>query len=513
MCKRMPVLVLATLLLLLVLPATAAKADLQRILVITEPGDDQTATAAGQLLIRTALYAGWQCDFLAPDEVEDVSAYTDVIITVDPDAGLPKAVVDQLRVHASKVFVIGSGGLDKLTQTEWIEGTVAASWQLADGEQGSVLTSLSGIRLLAQRDEETDGKLYVGNGVYPLCARSGMITHLAYFDAQSAEGETYLINLLQSWLWPYENEPTAYSQFIVLDNVYPFSDPERLMELIDMFTANRVPFNICVMPLYTNADYPSVKRFCEVLSYAQSKGAGIILHVPLVSLQGQDLDDVKEKLAVAYEAYAMYGIYPVALELPESWALTEDGLSLAAGWRTILLYETDEQRLSLGGNTNPAYREGHQIIAPGYSTSTAFTSAYAQAVYLDINADPDELKAQVLRLKSSRRALASLQQQENVVYVGEHYIRTDGQGNLTADGTAVDLSYHPFVYEDYTYDRGFIQYMTSQIETSNRAILIFVGLACTFFVTAIVLSRRSIRKQLLHRRYTDPPDERGGGEE
>ena len=193
--------------------------------------------------------------------------------------------------------------------------------------------------------------------------------------------------------------------------------------------------------------------------------------------------------------------------------LSEEGLSFAAGWRTLLLYETGSQALAEKKSTSAVYRQGHQLIAPAYASASAFTSAYAQAIYLDMTSSIADLKEQIRRLKSSKRAFRSLTEQENVVYVGEHYIRTDGRGDLVVDGLAIDLTYTPFAYDDnYTYDRGFIQYMTSQIEASNRAILVFVAIACTFFVTAIVFSRRSIRKQLLHRRYEPASDQNKEGD-
>ena len=308
MYKLTPALVLSAFLLFLsLLFPTVVCADIQKILMLT----DGTDSATEQLLLRTGLFASWQCDFHEPDETFAVQEYTHVIICISPDHQLPDSLASDIRAANIPAFIIGEGSLEQFVRTVSVEGTVTAHW-----DNNTTLTALNRILLPQACDEEISGKLYVDNTVYPLCCRVGQITHLACFIPDSDTSEASLINLLQDWLWPYENEPTAYSQFFVVDNVYPFSDLEQLLAIADMFASCNVPWNICVMPYYMNADFPSVKRFCEVLSYLQSLGVGIVLHVPLVSLENQDIAEVQQKLITAYEAYAMYGIYPIALEIP-----------------------------------------------------------------------------------------------------------------------------------------------------------------------------------------------------
>ena len=79
------------------------------------------------------------------------------------------------------------------------------------------------------------------------------------------------------------------------------------------------PFVISVMPIYANGDYPAMKRFCEVLRYAQANGGTIILHAPITVREGENKDQVWDYLTIAMQAYINYGIYPVAVQLPESY--------------------------------------------------------------------------------------------------------------------------------------------------------------------------------------------------
>lgn len=54
------------------------------------------------------------------------------------------------------------------------------------------------------------------------------------FDPSQEAQCAFLSTLLQTWLWPYKNSPTAYGQYLVLDRIYPFADPERLLSLVEM---------------------------------------------------------------------------------------------------------------------------------------------------------------------------------------------------------------------------------------------------------------------------------------
>ena len=321
---------------------------------------------------------------------------------------------------------------------------------------------------------------------------------MAYFDPSQEAQCAFLSTLLQTWLWPYKNSPTAYGQYLVLDRVYPFADPERLLSLVEMLETENVPYVLCVMPIYANADYPAMKRFCEVLRYAQSRGAGIVMHVPQVTLANVTVEDLQENIANAYSAYSRYGVYPLAIEAPDVWLMSEKGQDVLRGWRTVFLFRSDEALFGEKQAENTALRDGHQIVAPAYADATAFTNAYAQAIYLDPSEDIETLRTQVNRLKNSRTALKKLSDVEGIVYAGDLYVHFYPADGLYVNGQAASLAYQRFNYdEDYVYDRGFVQYMTEQIQASNKLILAFVAVACTIFIAGMIISRRTTRRQLL----------------
>lgn len=510
MCKAKAwVLALTAGLLLLLIPAQA-RADVTRLLILNDEQTSETSAAATDVLRRFALYSSWTCTFASSEDVPDTDGYTAVIICTDPNRALNASVALAIQESKLPVFVIGAGGLAELTKTQVYEGSLTLRLQTQANAANDMLLSGNSLLLMKKSGESLGGQIFVGAQAFPLCQTAGNITHLAYFDPSQEAQCAFLSTLLQTWLWPYKNSPTAYGQYLVLDRVYPFADPERLLSLVEMLETENVPYVLCVMPIYANADYPAMKRFCEVLRYAQSRGAGIVMHVPQVTLVNVTVEDLQENIANAYSAYSRYGVYPLAIEAPDVWLMSEKGQDVMRGWRTLFLFRSDEALFGEKQAENTALRDGHQIVAPAYADATAFTNAYAQAIYLDTSEDIETLRTQVNRLKNSRTALKKLSDVEGIVYAGDLYVHFYPADGLYVNGQAASLVYQRFNYdEDYVYDRGFVQYMTEQIQASNKLILAFVVVACTIFIVGMIISRRTTRRQLLGN-HTHAKDEQEG---
>lgn len=501
MYKRLCALALALCLLLALSPA---RAGARHVLCLTTQD-----SPAGEAVRRLALYGNWNCRFQDAAEPIDLTDCERIILCLEDGAALPAVTAQALRRTSLPVFVIGPGGLSQLTQTQQLEGTLVVRTETESRRNNDVLLSQTAITLMQQTGERVGGSLFVGSAEYPLCHTSGHLTHLACFDS-SASMFTFLSSCLQQWSWPFENAPRSYGQYLVLDNVYPFDDPARLLQIADMLEAEAIPYSLAVMPLYSNGEFPAMKRFCEFLAYAQSKGAGIILHMPQVTLKATEADDIAEHLQIAFQAYTNYGVYPLAVKAPESWLQSEKGLGLLTGIRTVFLYDSGEPVHGDLQATNLAWKDGHQLVAPSPEDASTFTNAYAQAIYLDINQDVEALRQQVQQLKASRRTLKSLRSMENVIYMGKDYLRHTPNSGTLFNGKAVNTAYQPFTYEEnYRFDRGFVQNLTEQIESGNHLIMLFVVLACGFFVLSIILARRNMREELLLGRR----DQRSRGKE
>lgn len=503
MCKRYCAAVLALLLtLLLPLPALASQTHL--LVISTEKAEGEAAQ--GMQLIRSlAMYSNWNCRFQDVSDPVTLEGCEGVLLLLDEGRSLPAQTAEALIDSKLPVFVIGSSGLDQLSPVRHARGTIVIRLETESRQNHDLLLRETELTLLAGKGESLGGTVFVGAQSYPLCQRVGQVTHLVYFDPANDEFANVLASCLQIWRWPYDNAPRGYGYYLVLDQTYPFDDPARLMAITDMLEEENVPYALSVMPLYTNGEYPAMQRFCEYLTYVQSKGAGILLHTPLVTLASTETEDIRQHIGLAFENYTNYGVYPLAISAPESWLLSEKGLSVLGSFRTVFTYPSSEGVYGDRLDINLAFREGHQLVAAIHEGTLTYTDAYAQAICLDINQDVDTLREQVQAIKRSRRTLKSLRDMENVVYSGKNYLIGRPDGSLAFNGQEMSLAYTPFTYAaDHEFDRGFVQNMKQQIESGNKLIMAFVIVSCCFFIVAMILIRRSIRGELLQAKQKRP---------
>lgn len=346
----------------------------------------------------------------------------------------------------------------------------------------------------------TAGTLVVGEEEGPLACGWDKVRFLPIVDYTTAFARAVLMQELTLWLWPYKDPPHSYAQFVVIDSLYPFTDPNRLLELVENLVQEKMPFVLSVMPIYENADFPAMQQFCEVLRYAQANGGAVILHAPLTQ-NVLDAETLQQKLTDATENYFANGVYPLALEIPESWMYDEALRTTLGRYRTLFTYEdgTAGSALDLALATNDFVRLGAQLICeaiPLDASGVGYLDCCATAVYLDVSAGADSAVQAVCAAKSSAVPLKSLWEMQHTVYLNEGgLLNWDGTA-LTVDGTRVSLTYEPqSCPENYDYKRTIYYRATADLAGQNQVLLWFAGAALAVFLLFICLARRQMKRR------------------
>ncbi len=359
----------------------------------------------------------------------------------------------------------------------------------------------------------TAGTLSVGEYELPLvCGWDGGKRYIPLTDYTSRFARAVLMQEVELWLWPYSDAPHSYAQFIVIDSVYPFTDPQKLNALVQELSAQKVNYVISVMPIYDNADFPAMKQLCEILRFAQANGGAVILRAPII--QGTlDFEELAQKLTDATQSYFDNEVYPLALEIPRSWMYNDDVRSTLGRYRTLFVYDdgTAGECLDLDKATNDFVRLGAQLVAPAITmdaTGAGYLDCCASAVYIDSASDVESALVTLQAARDSTVPLKSLWNMEHIVYLNEFK-------SLFWDGTAlkvnderVSTEYEPREYEeDYDYKRTLFYRATADLESQNEVLIIFVSIALPVFVLSIVLARRQMKKRFLVNDKRDgPPD-------
>lgn len=99
------------------------------------------------------------------------------------------------------------------------------------------------------------------------------------------------------------------NMYLAIDEVYPFSDLERLCAAADRLYENGIPFIVRVMPVYENTDYPAFARYAQALRYVQSRNGTVLLHPPVVregEKESEPYEIKKERFTRALEERGIF---------------------------------------------------------------------------------------------------------------------------------------------------------------------------------------------------------------
>lgn len=133
--------------------------------------------------------------------------------------------------------------------------------------------------------------------------------------------------------------------FFMLDEAYPFDDLNELVKKIDYLYNKGIPFIISSMPIFNNQNSEAMKRYMEVLRYAESRGGSIILHYPYIYQKDNVSADIKEisnKMTMSQKSFQDYLVYATAIDISEDWLYFSDINKYLDTSNTLFITPIDE---------------------------------------------------------------------------------------------------------------------------------------------------------------------------
>ncbi len=455
-------------------------------------------------------YMGYSTCYSTINESKGVLYKYTHIVYYHESKHIEKSFLDEFGKLKNKIMVVGGGDSTELLKIlklpftcTSLESTTAQLTYSIDGEKElSMFAKSQYSSLLQGAFSYSKGTIMIGDQSAPLCVRSDRFSNIAVFDSKSDLLKAILAQQLALWKWPYDNAPNSFAQYIVFDDVYPFINTQKMMNVIDMMKKIGVPYAITVTPIYQNGEYPAMKHFCEVLRYAQANGAAIFLKAPIINTNKPTLEDINKRISTAFSTYCSYGVYPIALEAPNNWIHEKMGLDILRRFRTIILTQDEnENSWSSKDHYNTIYSDGHQIIAPALTVGEIkdnLVSAYPTALFLSMDTDIDDLKVQISKSQESSVPLKSLWASTHSVYTQDKVLSYK-DSILTINGEVKSLEFTPFKYvTDYQYNRGVIGRMADSFNRENKKLLFIVCGISILFIIFIGIARYQNKKKFLY---------------
>lgn len=432
---------------------------------------------------------------------------------------LGRQFTEELRDTRGKIMTVGGGDIAGILSALELpvqyanikDATARLTYSFSSGKVVSELINLPQMNVLQAGFQKSSGEITADGQRAPVFAGWGRFSNIAAYDSGSDVLKAILAEQVSYWKWPYRNIPASYAQYVVFDEVYPFTNQQKLMALAEMMREMGIPYGITVLPVYRNIEYPSMKHFCEVLRYAQDNGAAIFLKVPFMNTNTPKVEDINKRISIAFSAYTGYGIYPVAIQAPNNWIHEKTGQEVLRRFRTVVLTpDTGKNNWTDTAGYNTVYSDGHQFIAPalaGGEPGENMVNSYSTAIMLNAQESVEEIRRQIEGIRHSNIEVKSLWSSNHSVYTDDSILACRNK-LVILNNKPQSLAFVPFEYEEnFSYNRGIIGQMAEAIARENRRLLILVSIICIIFLTFIGMARLQNRRRFLYRDDTNPSDE------
>ena len=484
---------------------------------LTQKGYENVAAMADILT-----YMGYGTTYSTVTESRGMLGKFDSILFYHEGDSISSGFLRELQGLNNKIMVVGGGSVTDILKALGLnhasfqvrDAVVRFSYAFSDGIERPGMIKADKATIIHGTFPYSAGYIEADGKSSELTVSKGRFSCFGVFDFESDILKAAFSDQISKWKWPFENLPNSYPQYIIFDNVYPFFNGEKMLKVVEMLAQKGIPYSITVMPVYQNSEYPAMKHFCEILRYAQSKGAGIILKAPLINTDRPSLEEINRKMTSAVTAYNKYGVYPLAIEVPNNWIHDKLGLDVMRRFRTVILYNSQEKNSwSDIDGYNTVYSDGHHIIAPALlngNTGSNLVNTYSTALYLDMNADAADIENRIKLIQESAVPLKSLRSISHTVYTNDKVIALKGN-ILTLNGRVQSLEYTPFTYEEnFEYNRGVIGRLAESMARENRRLLIIVTGISIMFIIFIAVARYQNRRRFLYKSNSGQDAGKGG---
>lgn len=220
-----------------------------------------------------------------------------------------------LRSYQGDVLYIGGIPRDKLVQSLGLRAQAVE--KVADFSIGPFVEKsiqLGTVFDTEQPGVQRYGALKLKDASYPYGIRKGSYTYVPFIEKDTLS-EIALSYVLKDWL--RQKQESHY--YLVFKEIYPFSDLRLLERMSDELYEAGIPFIVSVHPVFSNTDYPAMKRYINTLKYVQSRNGTVLVESPFVATIRDDGRDLNRQMEHFIDVLAEEGIVPLGMGTEMFW--------------------------------------------------------------------------------------------------------------------------------------------------------------------------------------------------
>jgi len=309
--------------------------------------------------------------------------------------------------------------------------------------------------------------------------------------------------VLKDWL----NIQQQGSMHVMLREVYPFSDLDKLRELSDQLYKAGIPFIVSTKPLFSNFDYPAALRYAETLKYMQSRNGSILVDAPAVANTiSADLSVLKHNMTAYIHFLAEHAVAPLGATAEMYWFqdqyYTAEGLSF---YDSVIMLPNEKVMSYLPTNTVAAYPSSMYSIPVDQWQQYASKEQVIQsmpfniALTLNMQDDPALLEQQIEWLAESWTVYSDYKASNHRVTTEQDEINAE-QGQLKVNGQSVVLQEaYTSISSDHVYIEEQEASLAQLFTIQNKIFIVLIVVVLVIFSVLIFIGYRMYRKKYMRK--------------
>ncbi|WP_410512792.1 hypothetical protein PaeBR_23065 [Paenibacillus sp. BR2-3] len=502
----------------LLLPSGAyvhsAAADSPQVLLLYDSLAKETSKE-GDVTVLQQLLAAYsaQVTLVSLDQYERgmMDSYTHVITVINsPDLDINnKSYIEDWEKYQGQYLHIGANlpakaGLELQAVTKIISG---GSMDLNIGSYSAKGIGVQNIPYIASKGvgSQAYGSIsFTGRELdVPYAVRKEDYTYAPYLEKGNLS-ELAMAYVLKDWL-PVAATPRTY---LVVKEIYPFSDLELLEDLANSLYRSGIPFVVSIRPVFSNTDYPAMDRYLEALKVVQFRNGSILVNAPAVmpTIYIED-HTLQEKMEGFISLLVQNGIAPLGIGAEMYWTYDKEYAGTGMSFFDSAVLFPDEKVIYMEQSHTAATFASSLYSLPlsllqkmqspdkaksGYPLNTAIT--------VDFPKDKQGLAELLQRLDEAWISFADYKQADHQVVTGTDII-SSSHGVISINGQELNLQHTPEkVNNDYQYTEEQKKSFTKLFSVQNQFFIVVIILSLLVFGGLFAVGFRLYRQKYMRAR-------------
>ncbi|KRE93107.1 hypothetical protein ASG89_06270 [Paenibacillus sp. Soil766] len=328
----------------------------------------------------------------------------------------------------------------------------------------------------------------------------GKYTYIPYMVSGNLS-EQAAAYVLKDWL----AIKTISHNYVLLNEIYPFSDLNMLSELADRLYEGGIPFIVSVQPVLTNLDFPATQRYLEAIKHIQSRNGSIVVNAPVVnSTISQDITILKSQMSSFLNALSAYGIVPLGIGTELYWTYDQhyigNGLSF---FQSGIIFPNQRLMYRAQTSTSSAFTSAMYTIQAKEISKYAVSSKMMDPLPMNtafvypFPVDRKGLEATIDTIFSSWTTFADYKRQE-------HRVRTDTNemssqsGHLQINGQAIALNNKVAeIDSDHAYVQEVKKSFTTLFSVQNNIFIVLILTTLLIFMVFLIIGYRMYKRKFM----------------